>query len=141
MKQYAIDVDFRVTKRIYVDAENEEQAEAMVEKKLKENPYEYCMQCDACTDFPITDVNECEEEESFPELRKGLAYVREHLDPADMAIIKAMIDKNYQMHLNPGHGIDDSKVIDLLEEYGDNEDLAEGWWMEYGEIDDILLNL
>ena len=62
MKHYEVDVDFRVTKRIYIDAENEEQAEQAVEQKCKDNPYEYCLHPDACTDYSICEVNECEDE-------------------------------------------------------------------------------
>lgn len=63
-KQFAIDVDFRVTKRIYIDAENEEQAEQKVKEMLDNNPYEYCTRPDSCTDFEIYEVNECEEDET-----------------------------------------------------------------------------
>ena len=62
MKQFAIDVDFRVTKRIYVDAENEEQAEQLAKEKLDNNPYQYCTNPDACTGYDIYEVNECEED-------------------------------------------------------------------------------
>ena len=31
-----------------------------------------------------------------------------------------------------------TEVGDLLEEYGEDNDLPEGWWMEYGEQEDIL---
>ena len=29
-------------------------------------------------------------------------------------------------------------ITDLLEEYGEDNDFPEGWWCEYGEIDDIV---
>lgn len=32
-------------------------------------------------------------------------------------------------------------VSDLLEEYGEANDLPEGWWMEFGEPEDILARL
>ena len=32
-------------------------------------------------------------------------------------------------------------IYDLLEEYGADNDLPEGWWMEYGEIDDFFMKL
>ena len=32
-------------------------------------------------------------------------------------------------------------IYDLLEEYGEDNDLPEGWWLEYGDIDDILEQL
>ena len=65
--------------------------------------------------------------------------INQQLEPEDKAIICAMVDKNFNQHLNPAHGIDDMKIIDLLEEYGDDHDLGEGWWMEEHDIDDIVL--
>lgn len=35
----------------------------------------------------------------------------------------------------------ETEIYDLLEEYGEDNDLPEGWWMEYGDIDDIFLKL
>ena len=32
-------------------------------------------------------------------------------------------------------------VSDLMEEYGADNDLPEGWWYEYGEPEDILARL
>lgn len=29
-------------------------------------------------------------------------------------------------------------ISDLLEEYGEDNDLPEGWWCVYGDIDDII---
>lgn len=34
-----------------------------------------------------------------------------------------------------------TEVSDLMEEYGADNDLPEGWWMEYGEPEDILARL
>ena len=74
-----------------------------------------------------------------PDIRKAVAYINTQLEPEDKTIICAMVDKNFKQHMNPAHGIDDMKIIDLLEEYGDDHDLGEGWWMEECEIDDIVL--
>jgi len=72
----------------------------------------------------------------------GLAYIRENMDGDDMAILKAEIDKCYNMHIIPNdHVIDCGEVIDLLEEYGQDNDLPEGWWLEEGDIDEWLVNL
>jgi hypothetical protein len=140
-KQFAIDVDFRVTKRIYVDADTAEQAEQIIKEKLDNNPYQYCTSPDACSGYDIYEVNECEEEEKS-EFDKALDYVREQMDDDDMAILQAEMNKCYKMHLVPsGDVVDCSKVIDLLEEYGEDNDLPEGWWENEGDIDDILLKL
>jgi len=73
------------------------------------------------------------------DMRKAVAYINEHLEPEDKAIIAATIDKNYKRHMNPAYGIDEGKITDLLEEYGADHDLPEGWWMEEKELDDIVL--
>lgn len=151
-KQFAIDVDFRVTKRIYVDAENAEQAEQKVEERCKANPCQYTSDIDACTDYSIIEVNECEDDNAdtaepsqdvynsySDNMKQAVKYVNEQLEPEDIAIICATVDKNFNRHLNPSYGMDEGKIIDLLEEYGQDNDLPEGWWMEECDIDDIVL--
>ena len=73
------------------------------------------------------------------DMRKAVAYINEQLEPDDKAIIAAQVSKNFKQHMNPAYGIDDGKIIDLLEEYGDDHDLGEGWWEEECDIDDIVL--
>ncbi|MBR5395783.1 MAG: hypothetical protein IK144_12005 [Bacteroidaceae bacterium] len=142
MKQFAIDVDFRVTKRIYVDAETAEQAEKLAKEKLDSNPYQYCTTPDSCTDFDIYEVSECEDDTDADPLKPALDYVREQMAEEDLAVIRAQVDRNYRNHMAPSDYVtDDAKVIDLLEEYGQDNDLPEGWWENEGDIDDILLKL
>ena len=77
MKQFRVDVDFRVTKCIFVDAETAEQAEEIVEQRCKDNPYQYTSDPDACTDYSSCDVNEDDEPDkpmSFRELCDKLCY-------------------------------------------------------------------
>lgn len=73
--------------------------------------------------------------------RKGIAYVMEQLDEDDKAIIRAECNKAYKMHLVPNGMVDDSKVIDLLEEYGEDHDLPEGWYEEEYDSSEILTML
>lgn len=58
MKQFRVDVDFRVTKGIYVDAETAEQAEAIVEQRCKDNPYQYTSNPDSAELDTIVEVVE-----------------------------------------------------------------------------------
>lgn len=152
MKQFVIYVDFRVTKRIYVDAENAEQAEQKAKEMLENNPYEYCTRPDSCADYDIYEVNECEDDNAdtaepsqdvynsySDNMKQAVKYVNEQLEPEDIAIICATVDINFNCHLNPSYGMDEGKIIDLLEEYGQDNDLSEGWWMEECDIDDIVL--
>ena len=73
--------------------------------------------------------------------RKGIAYVKEQLDEDDKAILRTQVSKNYKQHNAPATGIDDSKVIDLLEEYGEDHDLPEGWYLDEYDADDVMLML
>ena len=61
MKHYEVDVDITMSKRIYVDAENEQQAREIVEEKMK-YPHYYYTKADAYVEHKITDVNEEEDQ-------------------------------------------------------------------------------
>lgn len=89
----------------------------------------------APADDPAQDVYA----EYSPDMRKAVAYINDQLEPEDKAVICAKVDKNFKQHMNPAYGIDDGKIIDLLEEYGDDHDLGEGWWEEEYDLDDIVL--
>lgn len=56
MKQFAVDIDITMSKRIYVDAESEEQARALAEEKMKD-PY-YYTKAGAYVSHEIIDINE-----------------------------------------------------------------------------------
>ena len=58
MKNFILDVDFVMSKRIQVEAENEEQAKATFERLLKEDHYDYARQFDAFVGHKIIDVTE-----------------------------------------------------------------------------------
>lgn len=71
--------------------------------------------------------------------RKGIAYVMENMDEDDKVIIRAECNKAYKLHLIPNSNIvDDYKITDLLEEYGQNEDLPEGWYLDEYDASEIL---
>lgn len=74
-----------------------------------------------------------------PTMRKAVAYAMEQMEPEDIAIIGAKVGKNFKQDMNPAYGIDEGKISDLLEEYGQDNDLPEGWWMEECNMDDIVL--
>lgn len=33
------------------------------------------------------------------------------------------------------------EIRDLMEEYGEDHDLPEGWWLEYGDEGEVFLNM
>lgn len=73
------------------------------------------------------------------ELGKAIAYVKENIDEDDLACIKAEANKCWKQHLVPTENLIDCEAItDLLEEYGQENDLDECWWEEYADIDEII---
>lgn len=140
MKQYEVRMTMTVALTVIVTAENQEQAEKLAVEKTKREEAFYLSKYESVWDREVTEVNESKEERTL--LDEALDYVREQMGEDDMAILKAEMNKCYKMHLIPDSDtMDCTKVIDLLEEYGDDNELPEGWWMEYGDIDDILLKL
>ena len=61
-KQYRVSVDITMSKDIYVDAENEEEAKKMVEESVEENSYYYAGSADSFVNCEVTDIMEEEEE-------------------------------------------------------------------------------
>lgn len=140
MKHFEVDVDITMSKRISVEAESEEQAKAILNGWIKYNPYEYAHSFDAYVKHEFTDVNEEEEEKT--ELQKAIDYVRDNMDEDDMAILKATMNKCYKAHLIPAENVMDcDKVVELLDEYGEENGLEERWWESECEIDEILCKL
>lgn len=58
MKSYCVDVDITMSKRICVEAENEEQAKTIVGNWLGDDPYYYAKTADAYVCHEITDCYE-----------------------------------------------------------------------------------
>ena len=73
--------------------------------------------------------------------KDAVLYVRDQMDEEDLTILRAQVSKNYKQHNAPATGIDDSKVTDLLEEYGEDHDLPEGWYLDEYDADDVMLML
>ena len=70
---------------------------------------------------------------------KAVAYVREHVDMADVAQAKVkMGEKNPLFRIN--HTLCDD-IYDLMEEYGADHDLPEGWWLDEADEEEVLLRL
>ena len=137
---------------IEVEAESEEQAEQKAidmagNYDFSEHDADY--ECNGVTivepdddpaDHVAADDPAQEVYASYSEdMRKAVAYINRQLEPEDKTIICAKVDKNFKQHMNPAYGIDDGKIIDLLEEYGQDNDLPEGWWEAECEMDDIVL--
>ena len=70
-------------------------------------------------------------------LENALDYVHQHVD---MEFINHCIIKSMQARcpFSLHYPMEACDISDLLEEYGDDNDLPEGWWCEHGDIDDIV---
>lgn len=140
MKQFEVRMTMTVCVTVDVEAENPEEAEKKAMEKTGSNESFYLSRYDSVQEREVIEVEECEEEPD--PLKPALDYVREQLGEADVAVIRAQVDRSYRYHMAPGDCVtDDARVIDLLEEYGEDNDLPEGWWENEGDIDDILLKL
>ena len=53
---YCVSVDFTMSKNIYVDAENEEQAKRIVNEKIQKNQYDYARDFSHCVGYDIIDA-------------------------------------------------------------------------------------
>jgi hypothetical protein len=58
MKSYIVDVDITVSKRIYVNASNEEEANRKANEFFEKDPYHYARTMDSIVGHEIIDVNE-----------------------------------------------------------------------------------
>lgn len=74
------------------------------------------------------------------DIKDAIIYVRNNVDMYDVERARSIIDRQrYPLYqANPEL---DSQIYDLMEEYGQDYDLPEGWWMSEIDEDEILFNL
>lgn len=138
MKHYAVDVDITMSCRIEVDAENEEQAKNIVGNWIGDD-HMYYMRDGHYVSHEFEAVSECEEK---PNPKKAaLDYVRSQLQDYELDVYCSEISASYEMHSTPTACYDFDHIRDLLEEYGEENDLPEGWWESEGDLDDWLYEL
>lgn len=140
-KRFNVDVDITMSCRIEVDAESEEQAKTIAQNWIGDDPWQYVRnghyikhefeEVSECSDNPLTEYSE--------DYRKGIAYVKEQLEDWQKDIIRAKVNRNYAQHDSPSTGLDDHRIIDLLEEYGEDHDLPEGWYLDEYDADEVML--
>lgn len=70
-------------------------------------------------------------------LEKALDYVSKNIDIKyiNHCVVRAM---EMRCPFSLAFPLEADDITDLLEEYGEDNDLPEGWWCEYGDIDDIV---
>lgn len=150
-KFFKVRVDFTVTKSLYTSASSKEEAERFFKEKLDKDPYYDARTMDAVLNYKIVEVVESEKDETAEQddlegcsdtMRQAIQYVRDNMDGWEMDALKAEMEGCYEMHQIPNDNVMDcSRVIDLLEEYGEENDLPECWWESECEIDEILVKL
>ena len=57
-KTFCISVDFVMSKNFYIEAQNEEEAEAILESKIENSPYDFADDFNAMVSFEIIDIYE-----------------------------------------------------------------------------------
>ena len=57
-KAYVVDMDITVSKRVYVEAESEEEAMRLAKEEVDSDPYHYAWNCDAYVSSQAIDANE-----------------------------------------------------------------------------------
>ena len=140
MKNYEVRMTMLVAVTVSVEAENEEAAENKAKNYVDDDEAYYLSHYDSVWEREVVEVNECEPDEEDG-MTEALDYVRSEMDADELQVYKATVTKNLNHRMPATAGLDDSKIIDLLEEYGEDNELPEGWWENYGDIDDILMKL
>lgn len=72
-------------------------------------------------------------------LERAVAYVRKNVDMADVAHAKAKLGEREPL-FRINHILCDD-IYDLMEEYGEENELHEGWWLNECDEEDILFKL
>lgn len=78
-----------------------------------------------------------EQKEKKSNLQKALDYVREQMDDDKLAVVRAQRNYNW-VHRMLVQTDYDEEIFDLLEEWGEEHDLPEGWWANEADMEDIL---
>lgn len=73
-------------------------------------------------------------------MKKALDYIRQNVD---IGYVNYLVRNAKGMRYPTGYldPVFAGLIYDLLEEYGEDNDLPEGWWLEQGDIDDIIEQL
>ena len=74
------------------------------------------------------------------DLKSAIAYVREQLGEEELDVIRALRNKA-ALFREPIPADYSDKVYNLLEEWGEEHDLPEGWWANEADMEDILTEI
>ncbi len=74
------------------------------------------------------------------DLELAIAYVRKNVDMERVERVRSVLASNNMEFDDVDEDLSD-EIYDLMEEYGADHDLAEGWWEYEGTTEDILKEL
>lgn len=74
------------------------------------------------------------------DLELAIAYVRKNVDMERVERVRSVLASN-NMELDDVDEDLSDEIYDLMEEYGADHDLAEGWWEYEGTTEDVLREL
>ena len=74
------------------------------------------------------------------DLELAIAYVRKNVDMERVERVRSVLASNNMELDDVDEGLSD-EIYDLMEEYGADHDLAEGWWEYEGTTEDVLKEL
>lgn len=74
------------------------------------------------------------------DLELAIAYVRKNVDMERVERVRSVLASNNMEFDDVDEDLSD-EIYDLMEEYGADHDLAEGWWEYEGTTEDVLREL
>ena len=74
------------------------------------------------------------------DLELAIAYVRKNVDMERVERVRSVLASNNMEFDDVDEDLSD-EIYDIMEEYGADHDLAEGWWKYEGTTEDILKEL
>lgn len=74
------------------------------------------------------------------DLELAIAYVRKNVDMERVERVRSVLASNNKELDDVDEDLSD-EIYDLMEEYGADHDLAEGWWEYEGTTEDVLKEL
>lgn len=82
-------------------------------------------------------LKQTEEEPNDTDIERAIKFVRKNIDMDDVRYIRGCVDKHHSCVRaeNPDML---TRIYDLMEEYGADNDLSEGWWLDEMDEEEIF---
>lgn len=141
--KYKVFMDITVSKILYgIEAETDEQAQAIALEKVKNEPYYYAAHADGFVKAEVEDFDKDEEDDPLAkysdDFKEAIQYIKDNRPWTDAQDARAMELVNLHFDIPSDILV---AIADLMEEYGEDHDLQEGWWLNEADEDDIFMML